>query len=531
MKSDLFLSEEEQQLETLKCMKDPIHFLTTYGHLIAKNEEGKQVGCLSFKLFDYQEEVLNFYLVERETIILKARQLGISWVTAGYALWMGMFHKFQRILIISINDTEAQVFLEKVKFIFDNLPDWLKPQVYKRNESLLWFGVRFSYDSDEVGGINSKIESIPTSKTAGSSRSLNLLIIDECAKVEFMDTIYRSAQPALSTVGGQTILVSTMTVETTAAFFEEMWFGAKSGESSFKTKFLSYLRYPGHDKEWRSDQIRKLPASQRALAKQEYPETADEAFQAVGGKYYDTELLEREYKPKLHPPKWIGYLVQDQNNRIEFRDDEAGTIKIWDKPEFLEDYVVGGDIAEGVDQDYTVFAVVRKRDHKLCALFRSNSTDSEYCAHIAARLATWYNNAIAALECNNTHGGIVNIVLKSIYYNVYYHGVVDRDSGTQTKRWGWQTSEQNRTWILDWFGKLLDGQTAQFQDKDFYDELYHFVVNPKNGRGEHKKGKHDDIIFAMAIACWVTKEQPWYDKRKLMKQKSEQTRIRPSNGY
>lgn len=526
-----FLSEEDQLVETQKCIADPVYFLTTYGHLIAKNEHGKQVGCVPFTLFDYQQEVMNFYGLHKEIIILKARQLGISWVTAGYALWMGMFHKYQRILIISINDTEAQVFLEKVKFIFDNLPDWLKPQVYKRNESTLWFGVRYGYDSDEVGGINSKIESIPTSKTAGTSRSLNLLIVDECAKVEFMDTIYRSAQPALSTIGGQVIMVSTMTVEGTSAFFEEMWFGSKSGENSFASKFLSYLRYPGHTKEWRTEQIHKLPASQRALARQEYPETAEEAFQSVGGKYYDVELLERDYKPRLSGARSTGYLVQDQQNRIEFRDDADGNIKMWDRPEFLEDYVIGGDIAEGVEQDFTVLAVIRKRDHKLCALFRSNSTDSEYVAHIAARLATYYNNAICALECNNTHGGIVNIVLKSLYYNVYYHGVVDRDSGTQTKRWGWQTSEQNRTWILDWLGKLLDGQTIQFSDKDFYDELYHFVVNPKNGRGEHKKGKHDDIIFAVAIACWVTKEQPWYDKRKIMRQKNENPRPRPSNGY
>lgn len=525
------LSEEEQQLETLKCMEDPIYFLTTYGHLIAKNEQGKQIGCLPFRLFDYQEEVMNLYKKHKEVIILKARQLGISWVTAGYALWLGMFHKYQRILIISINDTEAQVFLEKVKFIFDNLPDWLKPQIYKRNESELWFGVRYGYDSDEVGGINSKIESIPTSKTAGTSRSLNLLIVDECAKVEFMDTIYRSAQPALSTIGGQVIMVSTMTVEGTSAFFEEMWFGAKKGENSFTAKFLSFLRYPGHTREWRAEQIKKLPASQRALAKQEYCETAEEAFQSLGGKYYDSVLLEREYKVRLKKPKRQGYLVQDLNNKLEFRDDEDGLIKVWEEPDRLEDYVLGGDPAEGVEQDYTAFAIVRKRDHRICATFRSNTTDSAYCAHIAAKLAMWYNNAIAAIECNNTHGGIVNIILKGLYYNVYYHGIVDRDSGAQTKRWGWQTSEQNRTWILDWLGRLLDSQSISFGDTDLYEELYHFIINPKNGRGEHKKGKHDDILFAVAIACWVTKEQPWYDKKKYLAKKSEQGRIRPSNGY
>jgi len=523
-------SDREKRVEARKCMNDPAYFLDQYGHLIAKNEIGRQVGKVAFKLFKYQFEVMDLYKKDREVIILKARQLGISWVTAGYALWLGIFHQYQRILIISINDTEAQVFLEKVKFIFDNLPDWLKPSVYKRNESTLWFGQRMGYDTDEVGGINSKIESIPTSKTAGTSRSLNLLIVDEAAKVDYMDTIYRSAQPALSTIEGQTIMVSTMTVESTSGFFEEMWFESKKESSSFATKFISYLRYPGHTKKWRDEQIKKLPASQRVLAKQEYPETEEEAFQAIGGKYYDIQNLENEYKQRLVKPKRTGYLVE-QDRSYDFRDDENGHIQLWEEPEFFEDYVLGGDPAEGVDQDYTTFAVIRKRDLKLCALFRSNSTDSEYCAHIAAKMATWYNNALAAVECNNTHGGIVNIILKTVYYNVYYHGVVDRDGGKQTKRWGWATTVQNRTWILDWLGKLLDGLTVQFGSKEFYDELYHFIVNPKNGRGEHKKGRHDDIIFAVAIACWVIREQPWYDRKKEFVKKSKQTRIGPTNGY
>jgi len=525
------LTEEEKREEILKCMKTPIYFLDNFGHLIAKNEAGKQVAKMVFKLFDYQSQVLAMYLKEKQVIILKARQLGISWVTAGYALWLAIFNKYQRILIISINDTEAQVFLEKVKFIFDNLPEWLKPAVYKRNESVLWFGKRMGYDTDEVGGINSKIESIPTSKTAGTSRSLNLLIVDEAAKIEYMDTIARSAQPGLSTIDGQTIMVSTMTVENTAAFFEEMWFGAKKKENSFTRKFLSYLRYPNHDRAWRDEQIRKLPASQRALAKQEFPETEEEAFQSIGGKYYDVQMLEREYKGRLRKPKRTGFLVQDLNGKIEFRNDENGLVQIWEDPEFFEDYVLGGDTAEGVKQDSTVFVITRKRDLKVCAKYRSNSTDAEHCAHIAAKMAQYYNNALAAVECNNTHGGIVNIILKGIYYNVYYHGVVDRDQGKQTKRWGWLTSQQNRTWILDWLGKLLDGQTIQFEDVDLYEELYHFIINPKNGRGEHKSGKHDDSIFATAIACWVIREHPWFDRKKEIIKKMSKTRVGPTNGY
>lgn len=522
--------ESVQLNETLKCMKDYKYFLNKYGWLISKSEDGSETGKVPFSLFQYQEEALDMINANADTIILKARQLGLSWTIAGYALWLAMFHKYQRILIISINDTEAQVFLEKVKFIFDGLPDWMKVSVYKRNESVLWFGNRLGYDTDEVGGINSKIESIPTSKNAGSSRSLNLLIIDECAKVEFMNTIWKSAQPALSSTGGKAVLVSTMTIESTGEFFEEMWHGAEDKKNSFVAFFIPFFRYPGHDENWRKQQLMRLPASQRALAKQEYPRTAEEAFQAIGGRYFSSEILIGHHKPMLRKPKRTGYLVE-LSGQIVFRENPDGAVCVWHDPDPMEEYVVGGDPAEGIGQDRTVLAVIRKRDFAVCARFISNSTDPEVAAHVMSKLAKWYNNALAAGENNNNHGGILNIILKDIYFNVYYHAVVDKDGGTPTKRWGWHTDGQNRTWILDYLAKLVEGCGLQINDKELYEELFDFIVDPKTGRGDHKKGKHDDFIFAVAIACWVIRENPYVDPRKHYAQRQQMNKRRPKGGY
>lgn len=238
------LTDNKRKNEVVKCAKDYKYFINSYGYLMGKSEEGNATGKVPFSLFQYQTEALDHVHSQRDVIILKARQLGLSWTVAGYALWIAMFHKYQRVLIISINDTESQVFLEKVKFIFDNLPSWMKVSVYKRNESVLWFGIRKGYDSDEVGGINSKIESIPTSKNAGTSRSLNLLVIDEAAKVEFIDAIYKSALPALASTGGKCVMLSTMTIEATGEFFEEMWHSTVAKKTSFFPFFIPFNRYP-----------------------------------------------------------------------------------------------------------------------------------------------------------------------------------------------------------------------------------------------------------------------------------------------
>jgi hypothetical protein len=110
---------------------------------------------------------------------------------------------------------------------------------------------------------------------------------------------------------------------------------------------------------------------------------------------------------------------------------------------------------------------------------------------------------------------------------------VDKDEGKQTTRWGWKTGETNRTWILDHLGTQIDNTSLCFYDKDLYHECFDFIVDPKSGRGDHKKGKHDDQIFSLAIALWVIKENPYFDRRKHAeaKAKAKSTQKRPHGGY
>jgi hypothetical protein len=174
---------------------------------------------------------------------------------------------------------------------------------------------------------------------------------------------------------------------------------------------------------------------------------------------------------------------------------------------------------------------VRKRDFAVVARFISNITSPDEAARVARRLAIWYNNGMVAAENNNTHGGMMNLELKNNYWNLYYHEVVDRDSAPPVKRWGFRTDGQNRTWIVDHLDKLIRNQNIQINDAILYDELKEWIVDPKSGRGDHKKGRHDDYIFAVAIACWVIRENPWFDRKKSQEAREKSKTKRPKGGY
>ena len=72
--------------EYIKCAQDPAYFMKKYC-LIQHPIRGK----IPFELYDFQEEVVGNFTKERFNVILKARQLGISTLTAGYSLWMMTF--------------------------------------------------------------------------------------------------------------------------------------------------------------------------------------------------------------------------------------------------------------------------------------------------------------------------------------------------------------------------------------------------------------------------------------------------------
>jgi len=65
----------------IKCLKDPIHFIKNYCYV-----QHPVKGKILFDLYDFQEKTLKDIMENKDNIILKARQLGISTLSAAYSL-------------------------------------------------------------------------------------------------------------------------------------------------------------------------------------------------------------------------------------------------------------------------------------------------------------------------------------------------------------------------------------------------------------------------------------------------------------
>ena len=226
--------------EFIKSMGDPVYFMKKYCMI-----QHPIRGRVNFNLYPFQEKVLKYFKDNEYNIVLKSRQLGISTLVAGYALWMMIFYKDKNILVIATKQDTAKNLVTKVRFMYDNLPAWLQIKTVEHNK----LSLRLSNGS--------QIKAVSAASDAGRSEALSLLVIDEAAFIEEnkIDPIWTSAQQTLST-GGHAIILSTP--NGVGNFFHRMWVKAETAENNFLPIKLPWTVHPERNQEWRDEQDKLL---------------------------------------------------------------------------------------------------------------------------------------------------------------------------------------------------------------------------------------------------------------------------------
>lgn len=225
------------------------------------------VAELPFHLWDAQRALLADIESERLLFILKARQLGISWLICAYCLWLCLYHGGRVVLMLSIGQDEADEMLRRVNVMYWRLPETLRaklPALTKENtEEMAWSN-------------GSVIRSLPARKTAGSGYTASVVVLDEFAKNAWAREIYTAIKPTIDG-GGKLIILSTANGK--ANLFYELCERAMAGAGRFIFRFIPWHARPGRDAAWY--QAVAADAIDDGHMKQEYPATPEEAFEAT----------------------------------------------------------------------------------------------------------------------------------------------------------------------------------------------------------------------------------------------------------
>ncbi len=321
------LAERERREDKKKCAKDCLHFITTHVRIEDRDEavipmteqeaidevisdyQDKSDGiAVPFTLWDGQKNTLSAFLSKRLLIILKARQLGLTWLALAYAVWRLVFFPGYQVVALSKKEIpDAKELIRRVKFILRHLPNHI---IFEKKEAPSWWtGPTWDAASLSVTVHHYKREpstliSMAATEDAGRSFTANLVLLDEWAFQQYAEGIFTSAYPTINRPsGGQVIGLSTAKRLT---FFEKMWRDAVLGKNGFTTIFLPWWTDPRRTPEWYEETKQALPNKYM----QEYPASPEEAFSAGEGTAFPEFSSEihvcDDFKPPDHWRRWMG---------------------------------------------------------------------------------------------------------------------------------------------------------------------------------------------------------------------------------
>ena len=469
--SDKKQLKEAIKREYAKCATDPVYFLGKYG-IIQHPVRGK----VNFNLYDFQEKSLESFMKHDYNIVLKARQLGLSTLTAGYALWMMTFQQDKNILVIATKQETAKNLVTKVRVMHANLPGWLKQPCVEDNK----LSLRYKNGS--------QIKAVASSEESGRSEALSLLIIDEAAFIDKIDTIWGAAQQTLAT-GGRALIISTP--NGVGNFFHKTWVGAESGTNDFNFINLHWSVHPERGQEWRDEQDKLLGPS---LAAQE----CDCDFITSGRGVIDGLLLEKMKESSVREP-------------MEKRGIDSN-YWIWQPPNYTRNYVVSADVSRGDGTDYSAFHIIDVESLEQVAEYKGKISTQDF-GNMLVNVASEYNNALLVVENNNIGWAAIQQVIDREYPNLFYtskdlqyvdvqHQITNRYRSQERNMVpGFSTTSKTRPLIVAKLEEMFREESVLVHSNRLIDELFVFIYN--GNKAEAMTGYNDDLVMSFAIALWV----------------------------
>jgi len=460
------LSKQEIVTEIVKCGKDPQFFIDNYC-LISHPLR----GLIPFKTFDYQKALLKDFNDYRFNIILKARQLGISTISAGYIVWFMLFHRDKNILVIATKFGTAANLVRKVKGIMKHLPDWIKiAKIITDNKT-----------SFELSN-GSQIKAGTTSGDAGRSEALSLLVIDEAAHVEGLTELWTGLYPTLST-GGRCIALSTP--KGVGNWFHKTYVDSESGENDFHSIVLPWDVHPERDQNWFVKETKNM--SRRQIAQE-----LECNFNTSGETVIHPDDMQWLFENLKDPIYKTGY---DRN------------FWIWEK--YVEGlaYLLVADVARGDGADFSVFHILRLDTMEVVAEYQGKPNLDLY-ANILNEAGKEYGSCLMVVENNGIGISVLEKLNTLEYPKLYYsikstHEYVEAYLAESNDRavMGFTTSTKTRPLIVAKLEEYIRNKLITVRSQRIFHEFKTFIWY--NGKPQAMRSYNDDLVMSLAIACWV----------------------------
>ena len=517
------LSKEQILLEYAKCAHDTPYALRTY----LQTYDNTQSKYVPLELFNDQVTLVNDYDTCEENIALKYRQAGVSTVTSAWASKRLVFAKKskpEKILIIANKLDTAVEMANKVRAFVEQWPNWL--------------GVGFSPEKNAARHFKltngCEVKAVATSKDALRGYTPTILIFDEAAYIDADEDFWSACMASLST-GGKVIVISTP--NGFDPIYYSIYSQAIKGMNDFRITEMYWFRDPRYSKDLKlikvddiihymlnrgdyKDDILTIDYTDIKVTDRDFEEIKQKVesgyrpysswFEAMSKKLkFDKRKISQELEcnflgsgDNVVPPETMkkikeNYIKEPENKFM------GGALWQWKEPIAGHKYIMGIDVSRGDSEDFTTFTIIDFDDREQ-VLEYIGKVPPDVVAEIAFKWANMYNSFIVT-DITGGMGVATSRKLQELgYKNLYVDGINPAD------KWKWDPKQNDKIPGINFNSKrVLIVQAFEealrfgfiIRSQRLFNELNTFVY--VNGRPDHQKGQHDDLIMAMAMAIYV----------------------------
>lgn len=452
-----------------RCETDPVFFIQQ----LVKIKDSQTGEILDFKLWDFQKDYVRSFKSAhnpngyRFHLVLKSRQLGMSTVTLALLLHKAMFQKNCKIVIACKKQADASKMLtDELFFMYDSLPDFMKPVLKERNKLRAHFSAS-----------NSWIQAVAASPGALRQYQATHIVFDEFAfyneiRAELDYEMYRAALPSFQRNGFCTII------------------STPNGLGNMYADYIQQAQQGILPPSWWYQELSwRLRKERLYNSKGEFDDGA-EFKQSILRLPNGKRIWDAEYGCQLLAS---GSPVFNALN-LSIQTPSAS-------PVYNQKYIIGADIGGGSGGDYSVAQVLNATTGEQVFTYRNNQISPKEFGAILAQLGKRYNNAIIAPERNNMGISTIDELMNLNYRNVYR---------ALDGKLGFLTTEQSKPKIIFDLDAMLNSGLVLLSDANTLEELQmfqHITSSTTSSKMGAPNGKHDDCVMSLAIAAHLLNNQ------------------------
>lgn len=492
----------------------------------------------------WQLEVARVIVLYTLMLILKARQIGFTYLVANLVIWAAISDNEQIIAVIANKMQSSKRLVRRSVQVYNRLPDWVKARVRITNPAIS----RLEFSNGSV------VEPYSGDPDAARSDAATWVFADEIGEIDKLNDWFASTE-SVADSGGRLVMFGTAKdngmedwcIEADSGEqVEECVIPAEEGkvirlpvmqsDSDMAFLFVPDYVHPERTDEWRARKVKVYKGNLRNFDR-EHPLTWRDAFIAQGKGYFDPLKLKEQYLKQmaLYEARDRRGTLLPSGNGYKFVEDPYGHIVIHaTEEEFAEvlaarrPWVMFADVAgSSPSGDYHATSAVNVgrvpsfeqmalEGHRAVAgvskfegeiiphkqlITIHGYMDQDHYAELLMRVGYFLGTALIAVEVNGVGTGIIGFLRKARYPNLYIRTVKATKFGQKARReYGWYTTSESKHEAYGEGERLLRNDFIEVRDVETINEMTN-VLHLGGQKIGAREPKHDDRSDGLTGAC------------------------------